>query len=106
MSEMPYTRTPRILLGSLVVAAMASCSGDSGPQIGPPASVAVVSGDAQTGAVGAELAAPLTVRVTDSRGQAIAGTSVTFTVASGGGSLASPTATTDASGNAQVRWTL
>ena len=41
--------------------------------IAAPASVKIVSGDAQTGTVGKQLALPLTVEVTDQAGHTIAG---------------------------------
>ncbi len=73
---------------------------------GPAASIAVNAGDAQTAAAGTAVATPPSVIVKDANGNAVSGLSVTFTVASGGGSVTSATATTDASGIATVGWTL
>lgn len=70
-----------------------------------PASITVISGDAQSGTVGLPLAQALVVQVNDSRSNAIAGVSVSF-VASGGGSVSSASGTTDAGGQASVNWTL
>ena len=70
------------------------------------ATVAKVSGDAQTGTVGQALASALVVQVNDSTGHAIAGTAVTFAVTAGGGGLGTATPTTGASGQAQTSWTL
>jgi hypothetical protein len=60
-------------------------------------------GDAQTGTVGAALAQPLTVRVVDALGVGVAGGSVAWAVASGGGTIAGGNA--DASGIATAIWT-
>jgi adhesin/invasin len=63
-----------------------------------------VSGDAQTGPVGGQLAAPLVVRVTDTRGRPVAGVEVTF---SPGAGLVNPqVANTDAEGLATANWSL
>jgi adhesin/invasin len=67
--------------------------------------VAAVSQN-QTGVVGQPLAQPISVQVTDVLGNPIVGTTVTWTVLTGGGSVASATSTTDANGNASVIWTL
>ena len=73
---------------------------------GAATSVTVVSGANQSGTVGAALAAPLVVKVADRLGDAIQGDLVTWTVASGGGSVAPESATTNATGQAQTAWTL
>ncbi|HEV2146858.1 MAG TPA: hypothetical protein VGR37_05535 [Longimicrobiaceae bacterium] len=90
-----------------------------------PATFSAVSGDGQTAAPGALLASPIRVRVLQGRDDAshslvrmpVAGQKVTFIVASGGGTLATPTATfvaavdsldnfTNADGFVEVPWTL
>ena len=53
----------------------------------PASQVSKASGDAQTGAGGAALAQPLVVKVAASDGVGVAGTTVTFAVATGGGSV-------------------
>jgi hypothetical protein len=70
------------------------------------AQVAAASGVAQSGMVGQALAAPLVVLVNDSRSHPAAGVAVSFAVTSGGGSVGTPAATTDAAGHAQTTWTL
>jgi hypothetical protein len=69
---------------------------------GPAASLAAVSGSGQTGTVGAALAAPFVVKVSDAFGNAVSGTAVSFTPpATGGVTLAAATAadgTTSATG--------
>lgn len=72
-----------------------------------PAGVAIFTGNAQTGLVGYALNVRPAVRVTDAGNAPVAGASVTFAVATGGGSVTSATATTNAGGVAQVEnWTL
>ena len=62
----------------------------------PARTLAVQSGNAQIGAVSAALAQPLVVKATANDGVGVAGVSVTFAVVTGGGSVGSATATTDA----------
>lgn len=68
--------------------------------------VIAVSGNRQEGLVGAALAQPLVVQVSDQYGDPVAGASVTFAVSAGGGSVSSGTATTSANGQASATWTL
>ena len=67
---------------------------------------AAANGDAQTGTAGAALAQPIVAKVAASDGIGVAGTTVTFAVATGGGSVAPLTAVSDANGLAQTTWTL
>jgi hypothetical protein len=72
-----------------------------------PTTITVSSAsNGQSAIVGQALAQPVTVQVTDASGNPIIGVVVTWTVVSGGGSVASSTSTTDVSGNASVVWTL
>ena len=87
------------------VATPVSFSVTSSP--GPASKMAVFSGDAQQGAPGSTLPNPLSVRVVDAGGNPKPGVAVTFAVTSGGGSLSSTAATTDANGVATSgSWTL
>jgi len=70
-----------------------------------PAAIEKVSGDAQTTSPGSTLAAPLVVRVKDSRGNGIVGLPVTFTVSQGEGSVSTVSATTGADGTAATTFT-
>jgi hypothetical protein len=89
------------------VALMGLACGDSGgPANGPPASVIKAAGDAGQATVGQQLTPPPKVRVTDAEGRGVPGATVTFAVASGGGSVSAASAVTDASGEATVGWTL
>jgi hypothetical protein len=69
-------------------------------------SLALVSGGGQTGAVNTPLPQPIVVRVTNPAGGPLSGYLVSFTVASGGGSVSPVAALTDASGQASTSWTL
>jgi adhesin/invasin len=83
-----------------------SCGGDELllPAEGEPATLAIVDGDGQTGPIGGQLAEPLIVRVSDTRGRPVAGATVAFSPAAG--SVAPETATTDADGLALTQWSL
>jgi hypothetical protein len=69
------------------------------------ATIAKVSGDPQTGAVGTTLGAPLVVRVTDAFGTAVPGAVITWSM-TGGGSLSAASTPTGADGQASVTRTL
>ncbi|HTT66642.1 MAG TPA: hypothetical protein VMF70_01310 [Gemmatimonadales bacterium] len=74
---------------------------------GAPASVAQQAGDSQTAAAGAPVATAPAVVVRDALGNPKPGVTVTFTVASGGGTISGGSQTTNASGIAKVgSWTL
>lgn len=74
---------------------------------GPPANVAIDEGDGQTGLVGFAVNIPPAVVVTDAFGNPTPGVDVTFSVASGGGSVSGAMPTTDGAGRATVGdWTL
>lgn len=74
---------------------------------GAPAFFNIISGDQQAAIVGTAVASAPTVRVTDAVGNPVSGIAVTFTVASGGGSITGASTTTDAQGQAAVgSWVL
>lgn len=73
---------------------------------GRPAALQIVSGEAQEGVVGQELAEPLVVRVVDDNGQPVPGQLVNWVVTAGGGHVFAGAALTNAQGIAQERWTL
>lgn len=94
-----------VLLAATVFALMIACGDASGPKSGPPASVVLVSGDAQDPSeVGSKLGQPLMIRVLDSQGQNLFGVSVVWNTSSG--TLSASSSLTDASGVATVEWTL
>jgi adhesin/invasin len=75
--------------------------------VGAPANVAKSAGDAQSAIAGSAVAVDPSITVTDANGNPVPGVSVTFAVASGGGSVSGGTQTTNASGVATVgSWTL
>jgi adhesin/invasin len=93
-------------LGALLL--VVSCGGEDLvlPEDGIPSTIAIVSGNPQNGTVGTALASPLVVRVLDAAGRPVQGQQVTFTVVSGGGSVAPPAPTTGADGQTSTSWTL
>jgi hypothetical protein len=72
----------------------------------PPARVEKVAGDGQGGAPAGRLADSLVVRVASAQGRPVAGATVGWSVAAGGGTLSASTTVTDAAGIARVAWTL
>jgi len=70
-----------------------------------PDAVALVSGDNQHGKTLAPLASPFVVKVSDDQGVGVAGVTVSWAVATGGGSLSASSTTTNGSGQASVTFT-
>jgi len=69
--------------------------------------IAIVSGNNQTGSPNQPLPAPLTVRVTDSSGKALAGELVSFAITGGSANLAQPAQVlTDSTGSASAMVTM
>ncbi len=98
------------LVGLLAIG-LISCEGRGpsapvAPAIRFPARMQVTGGDVQSGPVGTELPAALTVRVLDAAGAVIAGQVVNFRIVSGNGTVFAGAAITDAQGRAAERWTL
>ncbi|HVH68130.1 MAG TPA: Ig-like domain-containing protein, partial [Gemmatimonadales bacterium] len=88
------------LTGSPVTFTATGTAGNAG-------SIAANVGDNQTATVGTAVATPPAVIVKDANGNPVSGVSVTFAVASGGGSITGPTPVTNANGIAKVgSWTL
>lgn len=88
----------------LLALVLAACSDTTGPG----AAVAALSlrdGNGQSGTVGTTLAQPFRVVASDAEGQPVGGVTVTWAVATGGGSLSTSTST-DAGGISQVTLTL
>ncbi len=87
-----------------VVSLTIACGDSSGPSIAP-ATIVMVSGDAQvTPEVGTKLPLPLTIRVTDAQGKSVSGVKVNWSTASG--TLSTSSSVTDDNGTATVEWTL
>lgn len=72
---------------------------------GGPASLSINSGNSQKAAAKAPLPNPLKVKVKDASGNGVAGVQVTFSDGGAGGTLSSPTATTDSTGVASTSYT-
>lgn len=90
----------RMLAGAMFAGAiLAGCSYSSPTGTTTASGIAVVSGNAQVGIVGAGLALPLVVRVADQYGTGMSGVLVNF-VPTGGATLRSSSATTDGNGRA------
>jgi hypothetical protein len=97
-------------LSSIAIAAL-GCGGSDlvlPTDVGPPAAITMVRGDAQTGAPGTPLADSIVVKVTDSAGNPVPNQQVVFTLASAapGAAVTPQSATTGADGTASARWTL
>ena len=73
--------------------------------VGAPAVISVNSGSNQSAQVTTTFLNPLKVRVKDSQGNPVPGVIVTFSDGGAGGTLSSPTATTDSSGYASTSYT-
>lgn len=94
--------------------ASVTVAGYGGPSIGfmasatagMAASITKAAGDGQTGEVAQATAVQPKVAVRDAHNNPPAGVMVTWTVMSGGGSVASATSLTDAAGEASMTWTL
>jgi adhesin/invasin len=73
--------------------------------VGPPALLAIASGNAQSRVVGSDLLNPLVVKATDAHGNAVVGVDVTWAVTSGGGTVtvASTPSAVDGSASATAR---
>lgn len=110
-----FPRVKQLLVGSARLATVflllagIGCKGDTPTP--PPDSVATAlaanSSTSVTGVAGAIVAPAPSVVVTDQNGAALGGVTVTFSVASGGGSVAGGTAATNPAGVATVSsWTL
>ncbi len=88
----------------VVITLTIACGDSSGPGIAP-ASIVLVSGDAQaTPEVGTKLPLPLTIRVSDGQGKSLSGVTVIWSASSG--TLSASSSVTDDGGTATVEWTL
>jgi len=70
------------------------------------AAMVAVSGNGQSGQVATALGNAIVVRVNDQFGNPVSGTTVTFAVTAGGGSVSPTSAASVATGQAQTTWTL
>jgi hypothetical protein len=105
LTARPHARQAAALV--LAVVAIASCREITVP-LQPRRAVAliVVSGNSQSGEIGATLANPLTARVVDDQDNPVPGTIVNFRVTQGGGSVYAGSSISDESGIVRERWAL
>lgn len=103
--------SPRLaMLAAAASLSTAACGGD-GPSLPPldasTARMTVVSGDAQQDSIGAQLAQPIVVRLTDDQGNLRSGVLINFVVVEPNcGAPFAGSATTGANGEAIERWNL
>ena len=101
---------PFLIVAPVVLAALAaSCSGGgktvtpTGPTVLPPvASVSILAGNGQTGAISTPLGVAVQVTVRDASANALVGDTIVFIAGTGGAQLTGTTAVTDASGVATL----
>ncbi len=99
---------------AVVLAAVAIAGGCREATTGPSdpnaaefaSSLALVSGNSQTGQIGSQLTQLLTVKVVDAGGLPVQGATVTFAARSGGGAITPPTGLSNAGGFVSATWTL
>ena len=91
--------------GGALALFLISCSDSTSPS-GPPASVRVVSGDAQTGAAGQKLATPPRFVVEDANGAAVSNARFTVAVSAANGSITDVPGKTNRGPTSVGTWTL
>ncbi|HMI46297.1 MAG TPA: Ig-like domain-containing protein, partial [Gemmatimonadaceae bacterium] len=77
---------------------------DASALAGAASAIAVVSGDGQRAAAGAQLPRAIVIRVVDANGASVVGAALSL--APSGGSLSDSTLVTDSIGTARTRWTM
>lgn len=97
---------PRVAAHTAIALAIAGCSGGTTAPPSPPTAMVAVSSVGTTGRAGLVVVDSPSVLVKNASGTPVAGVPVTFSVLTGGGSVAVGTAITNASGVARARWTL
>ena len=94
----------RLAPALIAVTALAACDNSTRTIILD--NLVIVSGDAQIARPGQQLPQPLVVQVNDPDGRGVRGVRVAWTVEIGNGTVSSPLTTTNAQGQAEVRFTL
>jgi alpha-tubulin suppressor-like RCC1 family protein len=98
--------TPRYVLSLLAASALAAaCSDSAGPAHGPPAALAVISGDRSQATVG-RASQPLVVQVRDAEGRPVPDVTVAWEVVAGAGSVSPASTVTNEQGRAWATLTL
>src|SRR5690348_9807569 len=108
VAVMRLHRPLALLIGIAGITALAyACSsGSTNPPPPHTYTITKFGGDSQVGAAGTALGAVLVVYVKDERDSSVAGATVTWTAATGGGNVASATSQTDLDGHATIQRTL
>jgi Bacterial Ig-like domain (group 1) len=110
VATFPALRLRKAAAGYTLVASSTPLTGASSNTFNvsaaPATSLAVVSGGAQGGVAGSLLPELIVVVVKDSVGNLVAGTTVSFNVASGGGTTTPASSVTAGDGTASTKWTL
>ena len=96
--------TARLATALLGLGLLAACENSTEPIVLDQ--MVAVSGDAQFGRVGSQLAEPLVVQVNDLNGNGVRGVRVAWEVIIGDGSVSSAQTTTNGAGQTEVRFTL
>jgi len=100
----------RLTIAATAAAVLSACGGSTEPKTPPkdvtPATITAAFTDTIRGVVGTAASQQLIVTVKNKAGDPIDTATVTFAVASGGGSITSTTAKTNATGQATATWTL
>jgi adhesin/invasin len=89
-----------------IVSGVGQAEFTAGAVAGTASDIRIVSGDGQSAPAGSRLPAGLVVQVVDDDDNPVAGVAVTWSVASGGGSVSPGSAATGADGQAATAWTL
>ncbi len=87
---------------SLLLALCVACGDEAGPTGDPPTDISDAGGGGQSAVAGTALPNPLRVVVRDAQGDPVAGVDVTWTVATGGGTLSANVQPTGADGISAV----
>jgi hypothetical protein len=102
-----HPRRGASFFAAVLLTLAAACKKDSPVAKPVPATITVNAVSQQlVGTVGQQVPETVSVHVADSKSAPVAGTVVTWAVVGGGGTVSSPTSTTDVNGNATVGWTL
>jgi hypothetical protein len=88
-------------IAAVAILATAEAACDRGPKIGPPDHLSKV-GDGQTAEAGTAVGTAPSVVILDANDRGVPGVAVTFAVTTGGGTIETPSATTDQSGTASA----
>ncbi|MDQ6611337.1 MAG: Ig-like domain-containing protein [Gemmatimonadota bacterium] len=90
----------------LVLAGFPGCNAAVVDAVVTPASLIVVQGNLQSGAVGTLLPTPVVMRVRGSDGLPLAKVPISFSVTSGGGAVDPGTVVSDVNGEVKAKWSL